>query len=105
MVIKNMISNKNKITELLSKQDLISSEVSKKLGIKIDNVHVYLYDLLKVGKIQRINDKKPFIYRAITPLAYLKQLYEFMSDEKKCELKNYTELDKELMIKIDEFIK
>lgn len=98
------MTNKNKIVELLSKQDLTSSEVSKKLGIKINSVHVYLNSLIKTGKIQRITDKKPYLYRANTPLTYLKQLYEFMSDEKKCELKDFTETDKELMIKIEELI-
>jgi len=76
-----MVSIKNKILKLLAKEDLMSSEISKKLEIKVDNVWIYLNTLYRESKVERITDKKPYVYRAITPLAYLKRLCELMGEK------------------------
>lgn len=98
------MSEKNRIINLLTKETLNSTEVSKKLGIQINSVYVYLNNLLKENKVERITDKKPYKYRAITPIAYLKRLYEFMSDVQKCDVKEITELDIDFLTKIKELI-
>jgi hypothetical protein len=55
-------------------------------------------------KIKFVNDKKPYKYRANTPLSFLKQLYDFMSNKKKCELKEIDESDIAFLTKIKEMI-
>jgi len=74
-----MVSIKNRILELLAKEELTSLEISERLGIKSNNVWIYLNTLFNEKKVERITDKKPFIYRAITPLAYLKRLVKLMN--------------------------
>lgn len=99
------MSIKSKILELLTKEELMSSEISEKLNIKSDNIWVYLNILLKEKKVERLANKKPYyIYRATTPLAYLKRLCELMG-EKMEFIKVPDEKDKELVIKIMEMIK
>lgn len=66
--------------ELLSNKELTALEISAELGIPKKNLWSYLNTLVKDKRIERINVKKPYIYRAITPKAYLKQLYYLMGD-------------------------
>jgi len=70
--------NKIKILTLLAKEPLISTDISKKLGIQIDSMYVYLNKLLKDNKVERITNKKPYKYRAKTPLRYLIDLHSIM---------------------------
>lgn len=96
---------KNKILKLLVKEELTSSEISKKLNIKSDNICIYLNTLFKENKVERITDKKPYVYHAITPLAYLKRLCELMNSDKMEFVKIPDKEDKELVIRIMELIK
>ena len=98
------MSIKEKILELLSKEDLTSAEIIERLDIKADNVWVHLYDLNRKNKVVRITYKKPYVYKSITPKAYLRRLYNFMSDEKKCELKELNESDIIFLTEIKETI-
>ena len=68
----------NKILELLSKKELTSLEISAELQIKKDNLYPKLSRLYNEHRIMRINDKKPYKYKAIIPKALLKQLHEIM---------------------------
>lgn len=98
------MSIKNKILELLAKEELMSSEIAKKLEIGSDMIWVYLNKLNKENKVERITDKKPYVYRAITPLAYLKRLCELMNE--KMEYSAIPDDDDfELVKKIGELIK
>ena len=97
------MSIKSKILELLAKEELISSEISKRLDIKADNVWVYLNILLKAKKVERMTEKKPYIYRAITPLAYLIRLVELMDKMEYSKIPNDEDL--KLVKKIGELIK
>ncbi len=99
------MSIKTRILELLVKEELTSAEISVKLGIKSNDTWVHLNALNSQNKVKRINDKKPYVYKAITPLAYLKRLYEFMSNENKCDLKNLDESDISLLEAIKEVLK
>ena len=98
------MSIKNKILELLAKEELTSSEISEKLNIKSDNIWIYLNTLFKENKVERITNKKPYIYRAITPLAYLKRICELMN-EKMEFIKVPDKEDKKLVIEIMELIR
>ena len=99
------MSIKNKILELLLvKEELTSLEITKELGIGSDTIWVYLNKLYKEKKIERITDKKPYVYRSITPLAYLKRICKLMND--KLEFNKVPDKeDKELVIQIMELIK
>ena len=98
------MSIKSKILELLAKEELTSSEISEKLNIKSGNIWIYLNTLFKENKVERITNKKPYIYRAITPLAYLKRICELMN-EKMEFIKVPDKEDKKLVIEIMELIR
>ena len=98
------MSIKSKILELLAKEELTSSEISEKLGVKSNNVCIYLNNLFKENNVERITEKKPYVYRAITPLAYLKRICELM-DEKMEYIKIPDKEDAELITQIMELIK
>jgi len=98
------MSIKTRILELLVKEELTSAEISEKLDVNSNSIMVHLYDLNNQNKVKRITDKKPYVYKAITPLAYLKRLYEFMSSDK-CDLKNLDESDLALMESIKDVLK
>ena len=98
------MSIKNRILELLAREELTSSEISKRLDVKADNVWVYLNILYNEKKVERTTEKKPFVYRAITPLAYLIRVVELMSE--KMEYSQIpTDDDFELIKKIGVLIK
>ena len=94
-----------KILELLTEKELTSLEISANLGIAKDILYPKLCRLKKEHRIMKTNDKKPYKYRAIIPKALLKQLYDFMSDENKCMIRNFQEKDLELVQTIKEMIK
>ena len=79
------MSNSEKIIKLLEEiypNTLTSAEISQKLGIKIDLIYVYLNNLIskeKGEKMIRVNEQKPYQYKANTPKAklnFLKELFE-----------------------------
>ncbi|KKK86773.1 hypothetical protein LCGC14_2759850 [marine sediment metagenome] len=98
------MSIKNNIVELLVKEELTSSEISERLGVKSDKIWVYLNTLFKENKVERITDKKPYVYRAITPLARLRRLIKLMN-EKMDFIKPAINEDLELIEQIEEMIK
>lgn len=100
-----MISISKNILNVLTTAELTTEEVAEKIGIDKEKLWKYISTLKKKGKIIKINDKKPYIYKSITPEALLLKLYVFMSNEKKCELKNMTESDIQLLELIKEAIK
>ena len=104
-----MVSIKNKIIGLLTKEDLTSAEIFKKLKdenleIDKDKIWVSLNTLNHENKVVRITDKKPYLYKAITPLALLKQLYDIM-ENKMDFVKSAVNEDLELLKTIKEVIK
>lgn len=95
----------NKILELLTESELTSLEIAIKLGIDKDILYPKLSRLNKENRTMRTNNKKPYKYIAITPKALLKQLYEFMSDKDKCELKDINDSNINLFGIIEKVIK
>lgn len=76
------MTNKEKIVECLEKEypnTLSSSEISKREGIQIDMMYIYLNNLNKKGKVVRENDKKPYQYKANTYKALVKEM-KFLMD-------------------------
>jgi predicted ArsR family transcriptional regulator len=60
------ITNKNikkSIVELLSKKQLNLTQISAELQIPKENLTIYLTNLVKEGKIERITQKKPHVYK------------------------------------------
>jgi len=98
-----MVSIKNSIVQLLVKEELTSSEIAKRLGIKSENVWIYLNNLHREKKVERITEKKPYVYRATTPLAYLRRLCALMGKMEYSEVPNAE--DFELVKKVGELIK
>jgi len=72
------ITKINSILELLSEKELTSLEISGNLGIVKDVLYPKLSRLKGENRIIITNDKKPYKYKAITPKALLKQLYNIM---------------------------
>ena len=91
---------KKRIIELLTIKELTALEISSELLIQKDNLASYLSILKKEKKIITINDKKPYKYRANTPLRYLKDLYDLMNDKMNFEKTPDTN-DVELIKKIE----
>ena len=94
---------KKRIIELLTIKELTALEISSELLIQKDNLASYLSILKKEKKIMTINDKKPYKYKANTPLRYLIDLYRLMSN-KTVFSENPNEHDIELLKKIKEMI-
>ena len=71
---------KKQIIELLTKKELTALEISAELGVPKKRLWSYLSILLNTDKkIEIVNDKKPYKYKAITPKALLKQLHSIMN--------------------------
>ncbi|MHA1725583.1 MAG: hypothetical protein ACTSXH_12240 [Promethearchaeota archaeon] len=68
----------NSILELLTEKELTSLEISANLGIAKDILYPKLNRLVKEHRIIRVNEKKPYKYKAINPKALLKQLHSIM---------------------------
>ncbi len=78
------ITNKNikkGIIELLSKKQLNLTQISAELQIPKENLHVYLINLVKEGKLERTTQKKPHVYKATLSheqylLSKLREMFE-----------------------------
>lgn len=55
---------KKDIIKLLTEKELTSTGVSTELNIPKNRIWVYLKTLLNENRIERITDKKPYIYKA-----------------------------------------
>ncbi len=101
---------KTKIIELLMEEKLTSLEILEKLQIPKDNLFSYLSTLRKEKKIIAVNNKRPFKYRANTPIAYLKFLNDFFKENigyliKNPKIDKFIELNAEKFNLIEEIIK
>ena len=74
------LSEKDQILELLTKTELTSSKIHELMGINKQHVYIYLNSLLKDKRIERLNDKKPYIYFAVKTKEYLAFLNDFFKD-------------------------
>ena len=74
------ISEKDQILELLTKTELTSSKIHELTEIDKQHVYIYLNSLLKDKKIERLNDRKPYIYFAVKTKEYLTFLNNFFKD-------------------------
>jgi len=84
------ISEKTKVLELLSYEELTSKQISNKLGIKIENVYVYISELKKDNKICKIsNSNGKNAYFTIRPIEYLKFLNDFFKQNIDYLMKNH----------------
>lgn len=111
------LGNKEKIYQLLQKEPLTSEEIAEKLKINEDPekniqfIRTYLQRLIKANLIKSNEKKGRYqVYTTIKresndkTLNLLKELYEFMSNEVKCELKKINESDIGFLTKIKERI-
>jgi len=105
------MSNKYKILEMLKQNELTVKEIANKTEFNENEVRVYIHRLLKDNLIKEIGKKnKYFIYIAIEKESNdafkisLRKLYNFMSNEVKCELKEINESDISFLTKIKELI-
>lgn len=102
------MSNKYKILELLKVDKLTVKEIVDKTEFKENDVRTYIHRLLKDNLIKQIGKKDRYcLYEAVEndSIELLKQLYNFMSNEKKCVLNEVDESDLDLMNRIKEVIK
>ena len=74
------LSEKKQILELLTKTELTSSKIHELTEIDKQHVYIYLNSLLKDKKIERLNDKKPYVYFAVKTKEYLAFLNDFFKD-------------------------
>ena len=99
---------KNKIVELVSKKELNAVEISAELNVPKNNLMVYLFTLVKEGKIERTTDKKPYKYKAIKNETndnckeLLKELYEIMI--KMSPIEKLSEIEVKTIEKINEVL-
>lgn len=105
------MSNKYKILEMLKQNELTVKEIAENSEFNENEVRTYVHRLLKDNLIKEIGKKnRYYIYTAIEKepnenlRKFLKKLYEFMSNEEKCELRNITESDITFLTKIKEMI-
>ena len=98
------------VINILAKEELTSLEISNKLDIKTDIIYVYLNKLLKTGKIERTNDKKPYKYKkSLTSIELLKFLNDFFKNNIEYLIKNpetdmFIEQNENIFNKIEEMI-
>lgn len=95
---------KKRIIELLTIKELTALEISSELLIPKNNLASYLSVLKKEKRIITITDKKPYKYKANTPLRYLIDLYRLMSNKTGFS-ENPNDRDIELIKQIEEMIK
>ena len=103
------LSEKNQILELLTKTELTSSKIHELTEIDKQHVYIYLNSLLKDKKIERLNDKKPYIYFAIKTKEYLAFLNDFFKDNieylmKDIEIVKFVEKNGKIFDKIEKVI-
>ena len=115
--ITSRFGNKEKIYQLLQKESLTSIEIAEKLKISedpeknIQYIRTYIQRLKNDNIIESREKKGRYqVYTVIkkdtnkTFKNSLRNLYEFMSNERKCELKEINESDIEFIAKIKEMI-
>lgn len=111
------LGNKEKIYQLLQKEPLTSIEIAEKLKISEDPekniqfIRTYLQRLIKANLIESKEKKGRYqVYTSIEKETndifknYLRDLYKFMSNERKCELKEINESDIDFITRIKEVI-
>lgn len=74
------LSEKDQILEILTKTELTSSKIHDLTGFNKQHIYIYLNSLLKEKKIERLNDKKPYLYFAVKTKEYLLFLNDFFKD-------------------------
>lgn len=96
---------------MLKVNELTVKEIADTTEFNENEVRVYINRLLKDNLIKKIGKKNRYvIYFAIekeidaNSINLLKDLYEFMSNEAKCELKNINESDIDFLTKIKEMV-
>ena len=102
------ISKRNKLLELLKVETLTTKEIVEKLKIPIEHIWTYLSQFMKEGKVLKVGKQGKYnLYKAVedNPIKLLRQLYNFMSDKNKCEIKDFQDNDLELVQTIKELIK
>lgn len=110
MIISNKITEKKKILNLFSKEELTSKQISEKLGIKIENIYVYISELKKDNKICIISDSNgKNVYFMGKPIEYLKFLNDFFKENveflmKNNQIKDFILENEELFNKIERVI-
>jgi len=93
-----------RIMDLLRDRELTSLEIASEINIPTKNCSSYLNTLYKDGRIERINDKRPYKYKIATkPIELLKQLYEIMDNRMEFTEKP-TELEQQVILKIEVLI-
>lgn len=103
------LSEKNQILELLTKTDLTSSKIHELTEIDKQHVYIYLNSLLKDNKIERLNDKKPYIYFAVKTKEYLAFLNDFFKNNieylmKDLEIVKFIEKNEKIFDKIEKVV-
>lgn len=73
----------NKITRLLTTEELNSLEIAKQLNIPKGNCSVYLYNLMWSNRVMRTTKIKPFKYKAVNLKFLLLYLYVFI--QRRCD--------------------
>jgi len=103
------LSEKNQILELLTKTELTSSKIHKLTEIHKQHIYIYLNSLLKDKKIERLNDKKPYVYFAVKTKEYLAFLNDFFKDNldylmKDPKIDKFIEKNEKIFDKIEKVI-
>jgi len=113
-----MVSKLEKILEELIKSNdpLTTNQIANRCDFKIRETRVFLNTLYNKGHVKRVNDKKPYEYRAITPkallkknLEYLKFLNDFFKNNidylmNNQKIDNFIEKNEEIFNKIEEML-
>ncbi len=78
-----MTTKIEKILDLLinKSKPLTINDIALALNIDRNNLRVYLNTLTNDGRVKRVNEKRPFEYRANTAKALLKGLHLIMNDK------------------------
>ncbi len=103
------LSEKKQILELLTKTELTSSKIHELTEIDKQHIYIYLNSLLKDKKIERLNDKKPYIYFAVKTKEYLAFLNDFFKDNldylmKDPKIDKFIEKNEKIFNKIEKVI-
>lgn len=101
-------SKRQELLALLKDNPLTALELVEQLEIPIEHVRTYISQFSEQGKVMKSGKKGKYnLYEVVevNPIELLKQLYVFMSDEKKCELGELDESDLDLMDAIKRVIK
>ena len=103
------MTKKEDIINLLIDKHLTALQIHEKLNIPKDKLWIYLNTLKNEKKIVVINQKKPYIYKAITPLALLNFMNELFKNNieylmENPEIDKFIEQNEDTFNKIEEMI-